>query len=726
MHTSQQQHSLSNSKLLYLSQKIDNCLLIIGKYSAWCLFALTAVTLYDVVSRRIPALAFFGSTGLQELEWHLHTILFAFLFAGVLVKDMNVRVDIFRERFPKRFNLHIELWGTILLALPYVLTVIYFGVLFVSIAFIAGEGSTSSHGLPYRWVIKSAIPLGMGLLLLAIISHVLKQYIAIKNNPVNNHINEYINKDEINSHKTNKHNEINENNAINSIKSTISSSSSLNSHLNSILISKNKNKKIIAISCIFIGILICVWMLFVRSTSVDDPIDWVYYLPIFMFLSLTILMFSGYPVAFILGGIGLLFGGIATWMDAFSLIEFFNILPRTWTGVAENLVLVAGPMFIWMGMILERSGIAEDLIESIRIITRKVPAGLAIGIVLIGAIMGATTGVVSATVVMMTVLALPTLKRAGYKNSLAAGTIAGAGTLGIIIPPSVMLVFMGDILQVSIGKLFMAALVPGLLTAIFYIIMLFAVGVVLPKMAPKATDIPDRSFIETFMIVLKGIVAPIFLIMMVLGSIFKGWATPTEAAAVGAFGALLLTILKGRFTLKMLTESIQNAAFVSAMIFFIVFGATVFSYVFRSIGGETILLDAIEATALGPYGTLLLLVAVIFLAGFFFDWIEIALIFLPIFGPVIVLLFAGDFSGRRDELVWFGIIVGMVLQTSFLSPPFGYTLFYMKGAMKGEYQVKMSEIYQGVIPFIIIQMLIVGLIIAFPEIALWLPNKIFG
>ncbi len=489
------------------------------------------------------------------------------------------------------------------------------------------------------------------------------------------------------------------------------------------LLTEKKPRHIKAIGCALIAIALFTLVFFNTSKN----IDWVYYLPVFMFLSLTLLMFSGYPVAFILGGVGLLFGAIATQMDAFSLIEFFNILPRTWTGVAENLVLVAGPMFIWMGMILERSGIAEDLIESIRIITRKMPAGLAVGIVLIGAIMGATTGVVSATVVMMTVLALPTMKRAGYSPALAAGTIAGAGTLGIIIPPSVMLVFMGDILQVSIGKLFMAALIPGLLTAFFYIIMLLAIGYFVPKLAPKATDIPERKLSATLLIVVKGIIAPIFLIMMVLGSIFAGWATPTEAAAVGAFGALLLTIIRRRFNLKMLVESVQNAAFVSAMIFFIVFGATVFSYVFRSIGGEIILLDAIESASFGAYGTLLLLVVVIFIAGFFFDWIEIALIFLPIFGPVIGLLFADDFIGRRDELVWFGIIVGMVLQTSFLSPPFGYTLFYMKGAINnGEHAISMSDIYRGVIPFIALQMLVVLVIIVFPSVALWLPTKIFG
>ncbi|MFV0548899.1 MAG: TRAP transporter large permease subunit [Limnobaculum xujianqingii] len=460
--------------------------------------------------------------------------------------------------------------------------------------------------------------------------------------------------------------------------------------------------------------------------GVQSDLDASFFIPIAMFIALSVLIFSGYPVAYVLGGTGMLFGFIASQYDLFSMIEFFNILPRAWQQLAENLTLVAGPMFIFMGILLERSGIAVDLLDAIRIITRRVPGGMALGVVLIGGILGAMTGVVSATVIMMTTLALPSMQRAGYSNALSCGTIAAAGTIGIIIPPSVMLVFMGDVLQVSIGRLFMATIGPAMLNLLLYIVLVITLGVFFPKMAPKAVDVPDYNPHEMLVIIAKGILAPVFLILMVLGSIFAGWATPTEAAAVGALGAFLLTVLKRRFTLSMLNDVVQSTAFVSAMIFFIVFGATVFSYVFRSIGGEHLLIDAIESAGFTAYTLLLVLVVVTFFVGFFFDWIEISLIFLPIFGPIIATMtFNYDFVGRGDVLVWFGVIVGLVLQTSFLTPPFGYTLLYMRGAITDK-SIKMTQIYTGVIPFVILQLLVVILVIAYPKIALWLPVYIFG
>ncbi|WP_434639369.1 TRAP transporter large permease [Klebsiella sp. I138] len=472
--------------------------------------------------------------------------------------------------------------------------------------------------------------------------------------------------------------------------------------------------------------LVALILLAIGVWGIQSELDASFFIPISMFIALSLLIFSGYPVAYVLGGTGMLFGFIASQYDLFSMIEFFNILPRAWQQLAENLTLVAGPMFIFMGILLERSGIAVDLLDAIRIITRRVPGGMALGVVLIGGILGAMTGVVSATVIMMTTLALPSMQRAGYSNALSCGTIAAAGTIGIIIPPSVMLVFMGDVLQVSIGRLFMATIGPAMLNLLLYIVLVITLGFFFPKMAPKAVDVPDHSPHEMLLIIVKGILAPVFLILMVLGSIFAGWATPTEAAAVGALGAFLLTVLKRRFTLSMLNDVVQSTAFVSAMIFFIVFGATVFSYVFRSIGGEHLLIDAIESAGFTAYTLLLVLVVVTFFVGFFFDWIEISLIFLPIFGPIIATMtFNYDFVGRGDVLVWFGVIVGLVLQTSFLTPPFGYTLLYMRGAITDK-SIKMTQIYTGVIPFVILQLLVVILVIAYPKIALWLPVYIFG
>lgn len=472
--------------------------------------------------------------------------------------------------------------------------------------------------------------------------------------------------------------------------------------------------------------LIALLLLAAVFWGVQSDLDAGFFIPVAMFIALSVLIFSGYPVAYVLGGTGMLFGFIASQYDLFSMIEFFNILPRAWQQLAENLTLVAGPMFIFMGILLERSGIAVDLLDAIRILTKRVPGGMALGVVLIGGILGAMTGVVSATVIMMTTLALPSMQRAGYSNALSCGTIAAAGTIGIIIPPSVMLVFMGDVLQVSIGRLFMATIGPAMLNLLLYIVLVITLGFFFPRLAPKAVDVPDHSPREMLIIIAKGILAPVFLILMVLGSIFAGWATPTEAAAVGALGAFLLTVLKRRFTLDMLTDVVQSTAFVSAMIFFIVFGATVFSYVFRSIGGEHLLIDAIEAAGFSAYTLLLVLVVVTFFVGFFFDWIEISLIFLPIFGPIIATMtFDFEFVGRGDVLVWFGVIVGLVLQTSFLTPPFGYTLLYMRGAITDR-SIRMTQIYAGVVPFVLLQLLVVMLVIAYPDIALWLPVYIFG
>lgn len=453
-------------------------------------------------------------------------------------------------------------------------------------------------------------------------------------------------------------------------------------------------------------------------------IDWVYYLPVAMFACLTLFLLSGFPVAFVLGGVGLGFGFIAYLLGSFSIMEFFNIAPRVWNGVAENLVLVAGPMFIFMGVVLQRSGIAEELLETVGLLMRRVPGGMAVGVVLVGAILGATTGVVSATVVMMTLLVFPSLEKAGFDRHLSLGTIAASGTLGVLIPPSVMLVFMGDILQVSIGKLFIACIVPGLMLATVYCLWILGLGVARPDIAPSLREAPKMTPGELLRRSVRGLVAPLALIFAVLGSIFAGLTTPTESAAIGVAGAIILTILRGNFSMEMLNATVREAAVISAMIFFIIFGATVFSYVFNSTGGKWLILDSIDASGLGRYSVLFIVMLVIFLAGFFFDWIEITLIFLPIFGPVITEMeFGALFEGRRDELVWFAVLVAMNLQTSFLSPPFGFTLFYMRGVAPET--VRMIEIYRGVVPFIGLQLVALLLLVIFPDLAMWLPSLFF-
>lgn len=448
------------------------------------------------------------------------------------------------------------------------------------------------------------------------------------------------------------------------------------------------------------------------------------YLPLFMFAALGVLLFSGFPVALVLGGIGLAFGLIGSLFDVFSLIEFFNLLPRIWGGVAENLVLTAIPMFIFMGTMLERSGVANDLLHCLQVLLRRIPGGLALSVTAMGTIMAATTGIIGASVVMMTLLALPVMLERGYNKPLATGAIAASGTLGILIPPSIMLVIMAELLAISVGTLFIAAVVPGLILSGLYFIYIMTVSGFRPEVAPPLPrEMGPSSLGGLALMILRSFLPPLFLIVLVLGSIFGGWATPTEASGVGALGAVLLAAVNRRLNFKMLKDVVQRSALTGAMLFFIFLGATAFSYVFRSLGGDDLVVDLVEGTAFGSWGILFLLMAVVFGLGFFFDWIEITLIVLPVFTPVIELL---DFHGHLAQthiVPWFAILVAVNLQTSFLTPPFGFALFYMKGVAPPE--VRMQHIYRGIIPFVVLQLLGLGLVLAFPEVALWLPRQ-FG
>ena len=451
--------------------------------------------------------------------------------------------------------------------------------------------------------------------------------------------------------------------------------------------------------------------------------DFVELLPVFMFLALALLLFSGYPVAFVLGGVGLFFGFIGIHYEVFSLIEFFNILSRIWGGVCENLILVAIPMFIFMGTMLEKSGVAKDLLYALQILLRRVPGGLALSVTIMGTIMAATTGIIGASVVMMTLLALPVMLERNYDKSLSTGTIAASGTLGILIPPSIMLVIMADLLAISVGTLFVASIFPGLLLALLYFIYLFLRTRISPSLAPPLPDeVGPSSSKETLKLVFKSFLPPIFLIILVLGSIFAGFATPTEAAGVGALGSILLAIFNKRLNFKILKEVTERSSLTGAMIFGIFVGATAFSYVFRSLGGDDLIHQFVNEIGFGPWGILFIMMGLVFLLGFFFDWVEITLIVLPLFAPIMKTL---DFAGHvQPELVipWIAVLLAVNLQTSFLTPPFGFALFYMKGVSPPE--VKIQTIYKGIIPFVLLQLAGLALVITFPEIALWLPARI--
>ncbi len=452
------------------------------------------------------------------------------------------------------------------------------------------------------------------------------------------------------------------------------------------------------------------------------------FLPIFMFLAMGILLFIGYPVGFILGGVAVTFGVIGYMFGVFKLAEFFNFVPRMWGFSAENLILVAIPSFIFMGIMMERSGIANDLLFTTQVLLRKVAGGLAMAVTVMGTVLAAMTGIIGASVTMMTALALPTMLQQKYSPALATGVIAASGTLGILIPPSIMLIIMADIMQVSVGNLFMASLTPGLILAAMYLVFIFFWAKLDPKVAPPLSeDALNFEQKDLPKMILKAFLPPVILIAMIKGSILLGWATPSEAGAVGAFGATMLALIAGKLNYPMFKSVLHSSGLTIAMVFMIILSATCFAYVFRSLGGDYIVEDLIAEAGLGSWGLLFLLMGMTFLLGFFLDWVEITLIILPIFAPLVANLDFGDhvttgtgFEARTDTLVWFLVLMAINLQTSFLTPPFGFALFYLKGVAPPE--VKTISIYRGVIPFVIIQLIGLIIVIYEPEVALSLSR----
>src|ERR671914_309249 len=377
-------------------------------------------------------------------------------------------------------------------------------------------------------------------------------------------------------------------------------------------------------------------------------------LPLLMFLTLGVLLFSGYPVAFILGGLALLFGVLGYFFGTFRLVQFYNFLPRIWGQAAENLVLVAIPTFIFMGVMMERSGIAQDLLYCVQVLLKRVPGALALGVTIMGTILAAMTGIIGASVTMMTALALPTMIRQGYSHALGCGTIAAAGTLGILIPPSIMLIVMADLLGVSVGNLFSAAIVPGLTLSALYLLFIFMVGKLRPALAPPLP--PDLLVVpkgQMAPLLWRAFFPPVFLIGVIKLSILLGWATPSEAGAVGAAGAIVLAALWGRLNFKTLDAVCQSSARTIAMVFFIIISATCFAFVYRQLGGDDLVERLIKEAGLGSWGFLILVMAIVFFLGFFLDWIEITLIVLPVFAPLVKTLDFGTHVLQGDVVYWF-------------------------------------------------------------------------
>ncbi len=441
-------------------------------------------------------------------------------------------------------------------------------------------------------------------------------------------------------------------------------------------------------------------------------------------------LLAGFPVAFSLAGTALAFALLGAALGAFDL-HLLASLPSRWFGVMVNEVLVAVPLFVFMGVMLERSRLSEQLLETMGLLFGRLPGGLGLSVTIVGMLLAASTGIVGATVVTMGLLALPAMLKAGYDPKLACGTICAAGTLGQIIPPSIVLVILGDVLQaanteaalargnfapapVSVVDLFAGALLPGLLLVGLYLIWQLLVACVRPDLSPalvKAGARPEALLRR----VLVAMLPPAFLILAVLGSILGGIATPTELAALGALGAMLLALLRGRLTLAMLQDVMRRTTQITSMVFLILLGASVFSLVFRGLGGARMIEAALYALPGGAFGAMLAVMAVMFGLGFFLDFVEITFVVVPIVGPVLL--------GMGLDPVWLGVMMAVNLQTSFLTPPFGFALFYLRGVAPPA--VTTLDIYRGIVPFVLIQLLGLGLLALFPALATWLPSVIF-
>jgi tripartite ATP-independent transporter DctM subunit len=446
-------------------------------------------------------------------------------------------------------------------------------------------------------------------------------------------------------------------------------------------------------------------------------------LALVMFFTMFFVIFCGYPVAFVLGGTAFLFAMIGWLLGTFDLIGFTNILIRMFGGVAADPILVSIPLFIFMGAILERSGSARDMLTATEVLLKRIPGGLAIAVMVMGTILAAPIGVVGAAVVLLSMIALPQMLAAGYDKKLAIGTIASAGTLGILIPPAIMLVVMAEMLFTSAGALFAAATVPGLLLSGLYLLYIFGIAITRPDLAPRAKrKRAGLSASEIGRLVWKGLAPMTFLMVVVLGSIFAGFATMTESAGVGVLGSLLIAWANGRLTMPMMKEAIHDACRANAMVFLLFLGATGFSYVFRVLGGDDVMISTLALLGIDTKWEILSFVMVlIFLLGFPLEWIEICLIVLPVFTPMLLKLdFAEHLGSAAYFMPWFGTLVAVNLQTSFMTPPFGATLFYMRGTVPPG--ITMSDVYRAMYPFVGLQTVGLVLCILFPQIVLWLPQ----
>ncbi|MFK7743743.1 MAG: TRAP transporter large permease subunit [Roseobacter sp.] len=617
---------------------------------------------------------------LDEFQWHLYGLVTMFGISYALVTDSHVRVDLLHMQMSRRSQRLVEILGMTFLVTPFIYLMIDQGFDYFWESYRVNERSASATGLPFRWAFKAIIPLSFIMLALAVAARVIHDLHAL-----------WVNKAE-----------------------------------------DREGKSIFLVIGVFTAAMAVAWVLKFAVETTEEM------MVIGMFMTFIGLLFTGFPVAWTLAGTGMVFCTAAYLFDNDFML--WTGLESTFTGLdyltlgavvnrvyatMSNAVLVALPMFIFMGLMLDESGVAERLMSAMTRLFGTVRGGLAITVTLIGIVLAASTGIVGASVVLLGVLSLPTMMENKYSKTLATGTIAASGTLGILIPPSIMLVIMADQMALSVGDLFMAAMLPGVLLGTLYLLYIFIVCQVNKTAgpAPEGAKRPDWDAVKE---VMMAVVPPLGLILAVLGSIFAGICTPTEASGIGAAGATLLALIYRKLTFRKVWNVMKATFNSTAYIFAIFLGATVFSFVLRELGGDEFIEHLISSTGFGANGTIIFILFICFLLGFFLDWIEITLIVLPLMGPVVAGLALGipGFGVLDDPaLIWFVILVAVTLQTSFLTPPVGFSLFYLKGVCPPS--IKLTDIYKGVVPFVLLQLLCLALVFTVPALATWLPSVAF-
>jgi len=697
-----------SSPSLAIADRLDALVRLIGQGSAGLFLLLTTAIVVHVLLRYACGISL---VWLEELHWQLYAFLATLGVAYAAATDDHVRLDLLHQRLGDRTKAVFEFLGQGLFVLPLVGLISWHGWLAVVQSFVIGERSVNEQGLPATFIVKTALPLACGLIGLTAVARLIRSVDCLLQPPARDTVR------------------------------------------------RNEQRRIrpLVVMLGLVGgtaVLATAWSI--------GRIEPSYALVVLLFTSFMVTLFSGFPIAFVLGGIAVAFIGVGYAADFFGytlnamhpgtklyLGTAAGFVNRIYGGLLTKPELVALPMFIFMGLLLDRSGMAEGMMRSMQRLFGRVHGGLAISVVLIGVLLAASTGIIGASVVLLALISLPVMLGQGYARPLAAGTVCSAGTLGILMPPSIMLVIMADQASVPVGDLFMAAVLPGGVLAGLYVVYLLLAGQIAADQAPIAPAPPlsMATLIDLAFTILPALV----LIVMVLGSIFAGIATVTEASGIGAVGASLLAILhwwqEGRRSntsgsigglAQAGWQTCLEAFAITGSIVGILIGATCFAFILRELGGDSLIRLGLESLPFGPSGVILTILGVIFLLGFFLDWIEITIIVLPLVVSTVSQMELGfidpagfarpeDFVAARTtaNTIWFCVLMAVCLQTSFLTPPVGFALFYLKGVAPPE--VRLIDLYRGVVPFVSLQL--IGLLLVFllgGPLVLWLPRLVYG